>query len=172
MGERQSTQFRPSFNRSLVIEGQDERLTNVAGVTCLRELDERLGLTEYIASGLRDPRDQSRVRHSHLSQLRSLVYMMAAFSCAQVSAADLANDPALKLAAGEHKGTHALGEEGKLASQATLSRFFGTLAEEANLDCLREGLFQSASRGIRAAGGGKKLESITLDIDSYPHREN
>ncbi len=45
MGETNSTQIRPIFNRSLAIAGGDERLTNLQGVVCLRELDEKLGLT-------------------------------------------------------------------------------------------------------------------------------
>ncbi len=78
MGETNSTQIRPIFNRSLAIAGGDERLTNLPGVVCLRELDEKLGLTRDVADELEDPRDPSRVEHSMSSLLRSWTYTMAA----------------------------------------------------------------------------------------------
>ena len=169
MGETNRTQIRPDFNRSVTIAGSDERLTNLAGVVCLRELDEKLGLTRGIAEALEDPRDVSRVEHSMSSLLRSWTYTMAAHSCTQLSASRLAMDPALKLAASDGKGTAPLGASGVLASQPTLSRFLGTLGTEPNRIALNEGLFQSAARGIRAANKGKRLAEATLDIDSFPH---
>ena len=53
MGETNSTQIRPTFNRSLAIAGSDERLTSLAGLVCLRELDEKLGLTRDVVSRVR-----------------------------------------------------------------------------------------------------------------------
>ena len=127
MGETDRTQIRPVFNRSLSIAGSDERLTNLAVVVCLRELDEKLGVTRGIASALEDRRDASRVEHSLSSLLRSWTYTMAAHSCTQLSTSRLAMDPALKLAASDNKGVGPLGASAALASQPTLSRFLGNL---------------------------------------------
>ncbi len=170
MGESNTTQFRPSFNPSLTIAGTDERLTNVAGVVCLRELDEKLGLTDWAVNRLEDGRDPRRVRHSFSSLLRAWTYTMAASSCDQLSVSRLADDPALMLAASDRKGSGVLCKAGRLASQATFSRFLGTLASATNLDVLGETLFESAARGIRASNDGKRLDEATLDIDSFPHK--
>ncbi|MCP5021617.1 MAG: IS1380 family transposase, partial [bacterium] len=167
--ETNSTQIRPIFNRSLAIAGGDERLTSLAGVVCLRELDEKLGLTRDVAGALEDQRDPSRVEHSMSSLLRSWTYTMAAHSCTQLSTSRLAMDPALKLAASDNKGVAPLGANGALASQPTLSRFLSTLGKKSNLAVLNDGLFESAARGIRAANKGKRLAEATLDIDSFPH---
>ena len=169
MGETDRTQIRPVLNGSLTIADSDERLTNLAGVVCLRELDEKLGVTHGIANALVDPRDPSRVEHRMSSLLRSWTYTMAAQSGSQLSASRLAMDPALKLAASDSKGTSPLGTSGTLASQPTLSRFLRTLGKGPNLTILSEGLFQSAARGIRVANQGQRLAEVTLDTDSFPH---
>ncbi len=169
MGETNSTQIRPDFNRSITIAGSDERLTSLAGVVCLRELDEKLGVTRDLARAFEDPRDPSRVERSMSSLLRSWTYTMAAHSCTQLSTSRLAMDPALKLAASDNKGVSPLGVSSALASQPTLSRFLGNLGKEGDLAALNEGLFQSAARGIRAGNKGKRLAEATLDIDSFPH---
>ncbi len=169
MGETNSTQIRPTFNRSLAIAGSDERLTSLAGLVCLRELDEKLGLTRDVARALEDPRDPSRVEHSMSSLLRSWTYTMAAHSSTKLSTSRLAMDPALRLAASDNKGVAPLGANGALASQPTLSRFLDALGKKPNLAVLNDGLFESAARGIRAANKGKRLAEVTLDIDSIPH---
>ena len=48
--------IRPSFNRSIHIEGRPERLSAETGVLLLREADERLGLTRDLAAKIEDPR--------------------------------------------------------------------------------------------------------------------
>ena len=164
MGETDRTQIRPVLNGSLTIADSDERLTNLASVVCLRELDEKLGVTHGIANALVDPRDPSRIEHRMSSLLRSWTYTMAAQSCSQLSASRLAMDPALKLAASDSKGTSPLGTSGTLASQPTLSRFLRTLGKGPNLTILSEGLFQSAARGIRAGTVHQNLQSVSDPI--------
>ena len=63
MGERKRPFFEPSFNRSIKIQGGDDRLTSDAGVMLLREADHRLGLTTSLANQLHDPRQQHLVRY-------------------------------------------------------------------------------------------------------------
>ena len=42
------------------------------------------------------------------------------------------------------------------------------MAEPANLKVLREAVLEMAGRGIRAERQGKRLPSVTLDVDSAP----
>jgi len=55
-----------------------------------------------------------------------------------------------------------------LASQPTLSRFTALMAEPANLKVLREVVLEMAGHGIGAEQGGKRMPSVTLDVDSAP----
>ena len=48
MGEQQNSIFEPEFNRSIKVQGTDQRLTSNAGVILLRDADHRL---EIIDSG-------------------------------------------------------------------------------------------------------------------------
>jgi hypothetical protein len=91
-------------------------ITSDAGALLLREIDERLGLTERLAQCLPDPRQQTKVRHSLLTQVRQRIYQIA---CGYEDANDadsLRTDPALKLAVGRAPS------DAHLASQPTLSR--------------------------------------------------
>ena len=56
MGEAQEWLFEPDFNRAVKVRASDERITSDAGFLLLREADHRLGLTEWLASQLADPR--------------------------------------------------------------------------------------------------------------------
>ncbi len=71
MDETNSTYIHPDFNRSIAVACCDERLTNIAGVVCLRQLEEKLGVTWGIADTLGDPQDPNRVEHSMSSLLHS-----------------------------------------------------------------------------------------------------
>ena len=48
MGEKQNQPFQLSFNASLKVDFQGSRVTSDGGMVLVRELDERLGLTEPI----------------------------------------------------------------------------------------------------------------------------
>ncbi len=62
MGE-DLTLFRLEFNGSLRIDARPERLTSEAGAVLLREMLERLGLTDWLVERLDDPRDPDLVTH-------------------------------------------------------------------------------------------------------------
>ena len=49
MGEKQNQSFQLSFNTSLRVDFQGSRVTSNGGLLLVRELDERLGLSELIA---------------------------------------------------------------------------------------------------------------------------
>ena len=52
MGENQNQPFQLSFNPSL----KDSRVTSDSGVLLVRELDERLGMSAFIAENITDDR--------------------------------------------------------------------------------------------------------------------
>jgi predicted ribosome quality control (RQC) complex YloA/Tae2 family protein len=56
VGEQQNQPFQLSFNPSLKVDFQGSRVTSDGGLLLVRELDERLGLSELISEYLTDGR--------------------------------------------------------------------------------------------------------------------
>jgi hypothetical protein len=56
VGEQQNQPFQLSFNPSLKVDFQGSRVTSDGGLLLVRELDERLGLSELISEHLTDGR--------------------------------------------------------------------------------------------------------------------
>jgi len=85
------------------------------GVILLRQMDDRLGLTDRMAALLGDARDPSRVRHSRREQIRQRVYQIC-MGYEDCNDGDwLRHDPAFQFACDS---------EGRpISSQPTLSRF-------------------------------------------------
>jgi len=79
----------------------------------------------------------------------------------------LRHDPTFRLTTSSAAGMTPLDGPG-LASRPTLSRFTALMAEPANPSVLREAVLEFAGRGIRAERGGKRMPSVTLDVDSAP----
>jgi hypothetical protein len=102
------------------VQGTDERITSDAGLVLLREADERLGVTEWLARQLHDPRDPEKIRYTLVELLRERIYCQAVGYVAQDDADRMAHDPALRLAAWNRPGQQPLEE--RLASQPTQSR--------------------------------------------------
>lgn len=195
MGEVQHTFFPLDFNRSIVIEDRPERLTGDAGVLALRQIDYRLGLTDWLATQLTDPRNPDLITHPQVELLRTRLYLIAQGHRDGDDADRLGLDPAFRLAVSQRRGTAPLeepnaeqpdgqpltepgsvkGQPHALASQPTLSRLLATLAEGGNRRVLRRSLLESAKRHLharrkRAARHGddpRRLRAGTLDIDSY-----
>lgn len=184
MGETQPTLFPLDFNRSIVIEDRPERLTADAGVLVLRQIDQRLGLTDWLAARLTDPRKPDLITHPQVELLRTRLYLIAQGHRDADDADRLGLDPALRLAVSQRRGTaplnerdaqHPDGQPHALASQPTLSRLLDTLAGESNRSVLRRSLLESAKRHLHAcrkhaARNGddpRRLRAGTLDIDSY-----
>src|ERR1019366_6210975 len=73
VGEQQNQPFQLSFNPSLKVDFQASRVTSDGGLLLVRELDERLGLSELIAEHLTDSRGKkTQMPMAHL--LRQAVY--------------------------------------------------------------------------------------------------
>lgn len=155
------------FNRSLRIESRVERLTGDPGAVLMREILERSGILGWMAARLKDPRSQVDVTHDLASLIRTCVLLSAQGWRDHDDADALRHDPAFRLAASSAAGLTPLEGPG-LASQPTLSRFTAILAEPANIKVLREAVLEMAGRGIRAERQGKRMPSVTLDVDSAP----
>lgn len=166
MGEANKWLGELSFNRSVKIQGGDERLTSDAGVLLLREADHRLGLTESLAARLYDPRNPSKIRYTLLELLRERLYALGQGYDAQDDLDPLAHDPAFKMAVWDRPGDEVLDE--RLASQPTQSRLIDILTNFLdNRTALREALANWSARHLRASGGDHAARHVTVDIDSF-----
>ena len=125
MGEPQGWLFEPSFNRSVKVTASDARLTSDGGLVLLREADHRLGISEWLAQRLDDPRNPDQIRYQLVELLRARIYALALGYSAQDDADRLAHDPAMKLAAWNRPGQQPLAE--RLARQPTPSRLIDIL---------------------------------------------
>lgn len=167
MGESHGSVFEPTFNRSVKVSESDDRITSDAGVLIIREADHRLGITESLASQLRDPRNQSLIRYQMVELLRERVYGLALGYATQDDADRLAHDPAMKLAAWDRPGEQTLDE--RLASQPTQSRLIAYLTNDPqNRAALRDSLAMACERHLRASSGDHAAQRITIDVDSFP----
>jgi uncharacterized small protein (DUF1192 family) len=100
VGEQQNQPFQLSFNPSLKVTFQGSRVTSDGGLLLVRELDERLGLSELIAEHLTD----SRGKNTQLPMadlLRQAVYSRLAGYEDVNDAERLAQDPTLRLMGSE-----------------------------------------------------------------------
>ena len=184
MGETQHTLFPLDFNCAIVIEDRPERVTGDAGALALRQIDHRLGLTDWLATQLSDPRQPDFITHPQVELLRTRLYLIAQGHRDGDDADRLGLDPALRLAVSQRRGTAPLDEADRdapdsqphaLASQPTLSRLLATLAGDANRAVLRRSLLESAKRHLHAVrkqtqrrgDEPRRLRHGTLDIDSY-----
>jgi hypothetical protein len=102
-------------HRRAVLSADGQQVSSDGGVLLLRQMDDRLGLTDRMVALLGDSRDSSRVRHSRREQLRQRVYQIS-LGYEDCNDADwLRHDPALRFACDS---------EGRaMSSQPTLSRF-------------------------------------------------
>lgn len=167
MGEAREWLFEPGFNRAVKVCASDDRITSDAGLVLLREADHRLGLTEWLAQRLGDPRRQDLIRYQLVELLRERLYALAQGYSAQDDADRLAHDPAMKMAVWDRPGEQTLDE--RLASQPSQSRLINILTlTPGNRAALRDALGESCERHLRATGGDHAARRVTLDIDSFP----
>lgn len=131
-------------------------VTSDAGVSLVALIDQRLGLTQRIASLLPDNRDPLRVTHSVHDLLRQRVYgIICGYEDAN-DAGQLRGDPAFKLACGRAVAD----PRDDLASQPTVSRFEARV-DNRTLYRLHEALFEDwLFRRERPKG------RLILDFDS------
>ena len=166
MGEVQRNLFEPTFNRAVKVQTTNQRLTSNAGVTLLREADQRLSLFAGIADKIQDPRRPDRVRYQIDELLRERVFAMSLGYSAQDDVDRLAHDPAFRVAVWNRDGDAVIDQ--RLASQPTQSRLIDILTmNSANLETLRDGLADSVRAHVHA-NGSRRVRQATIDIDSFP----
>lgn len=181
LGEELSL-FQPEFNGSIRVEARAERLTSDAGAVLLREVLERLGITEWLASRLVDSRKPDLVTHPLPELLNTSLLLLGQGWRDQDDADALRDDGVFRLAVSGRRGispleTRPVEERARnrnpavpdgLASQPTLSRAERMLSTEHNRTVLREGILETAARRIKAGRGGHRLRYVTVDVDSLP----
>jgi hypothetical protein len=174
--------FQPKFNGSIRVEARAERLTSDAGAVLLREVLERLGITDWLAERLVDSRNPERITHPLPELLNTSLLLLGQGWRDQDDADVLRDDAVFRLAVSGRRGISPLEsrpvEERKknhnpdapdgLASQPTLSRAVRMLSSEENRTTLREGILETAARRIKARRGGHRLRYVNVDIDSLP----
>ena len=167
MGEQQNQPFQLSFNPSLKVDFQGSRVTSDGGLLLVRELDERLGLSELIAEHLTD----SRGKNTQLPMadlLRQAVYSRLAGYEDVNDAERLAQDPTFRL-----MGSERIWERGAALTSRLQSFETELLTQEENLSGLavinRELIARAeASRFAAARGAG---HGLSTEIPVYGQQE-
>ncbi len=165
MGETIPT-WKPTCNPSVSVQLSGRKTSSDGGAFLLREVMERSGICERLERQLQDDRDPTRVQHSLISQLRTLIIQRAQGWDDLSDTQLLREDPVFQLACSDQRNTAPLAQ--KRPSQPTLSRLLNLLAKDANLSALHDGLLDLAMWRLSSMRGGKPQPSITLDIDGLP----
>jgi len=102
MGEAQNQPFQLSFNPRLRIEFQGSRVTSDGGLILVRELDERLGVSDLIAQHITDPRGKN-TQFPLTDLVRQSVYRRLAGYEDVNDAERLCHDPTFRLIGSEQR---------------------------------------------------------------------
>ena len=156
MGEQQNQPFQLSFNPSLKVTFQGSRVTSDGGLLLVRELDERLGLSELIAEHLTD----SRGKNTQLPMadlLRQAVYSRLGGYEDVNDAERLAQDPTFRL-----MGSERIWERGAALTSRVQSFETELLTQEENLS----GLAAINRELIARAEAIDSPQRVVLDMDS------
>jgi hypothetical protein len=113
----QSVLFPALFSKPVHVAFDEDAMSSDGGGLLLKTVDEELGLTEALASCLRDDRQAGKVKHSLLETLRQRVFGIALGYPDANDATALADDPIHKLLIDRDPV-----EGERLASQPTISR--------------------------------------------------
>ena len=97
MGETQNRPFQFSFSSFLKVDFQGSRVTSDAGLLLVRELDERLGLSQLISDNLTDARHGKNTQLALPDLLRQSIYSRLAGYEDLNDAERLSQDPTFRL---------------------------------------------------------------------------
>ena len=161
MSEVTTTQrwlFSELSTKPLVVEFDEERVSSDAGAVLLKSIDERLRLSERLASCLKDSRQGGKVVHAVGELLRQRVFGIACGYPDANDTARLGDDPVHKLLLGRDPVCGA-----SLASQSTLSRFENSVGK-LELYRIAQSLAHSVIERHRKRLRGK-ARTVTIDLD-------
>lgn len=155
---RQSVLFSDLAGKPVVARFDQDHASSDGGALLLAGCDRRLGLTEALIGGIRDPRQSGKIRHAIGDLVRQRLYAIACGYPDGNDASRLGADPIQKLLCGRDP---LRGED--LASQPTLSRFENALGR-ADLYrmsvALAERVIERHRRRLK-----RKVKRITIDLD-------
>src|ERR1019366_1141592 len=168
MGEQQNQPFQLSFNPSLKVDFQGSRVTSDGGLLLVRELDERLGLSELISEHLTDGRRGKSTQLPLPDLLRQSIYSRLAGYEDVNDAERLAQDPTFRL-----MGSERIWERGAALTSRLQSFETELLTQEENLS----GLAAINRELIARAEAIEAPQRVVLDMDSteipvYGQQEN
>jgi len=156
VGEIQNQPFQLSFNPSLRVEFQGSRVTSDGGLVLVRELDERLGLSELIGQHLTD----SRGKNTQLplaDLLRQSIYSRMAGYEDVNDAERLSHDSTFRLI-----GSEKIWERGVALTSRLQSFETELLTQEGNL----AGLAAISRELIAKVESIDSAQRVVLDLDS------
>jgi hypothetical protein len=154
----QSVLFPNLSRRPVVVKFDQRHGSSDGGAILLKACDDRLGLTQRLASCIVDARQAGKVEHSILDLVRQRLYGIACGYPDGNDAARLAEDPIQKLLVGRDPLSGAT-----LASQPTLSRFENA-PRRADLYRMGEALAECVIERHRRRLG-RRVKRITVDLD-------
>src|SRR5271168_2279368 len=156
-GETQNRPFQLSFNSSLKVDFQGARVTSDGGLVLVRELDERLGLSELMDRHLSDCRRGKNIQLPLADLLRQSIYSRLAGYEDVNDAARLSQDPTFRLI-----GSKKILERGAALTSRLQSFETGVLTQEDNL----AGLAALNRELVARVEGIDSPRRIVLDMDS------
>src|ERR1700681_3746976 len=157
VGETQNRPFQLSFNSALRVEFQGARVTSDGGLILVRELDERLGLSELMDHHLSDSRRRKNIQLPLADLLRQSIYSRLAGYEDVNDAARLSQDPTFRLI-----GSRKILERGAALTSRLQSFETEVLTQEENLD----GLAALNRELIARAEAIDSSRRVVLDMDS------
>jgi len=157
VGERQNRPFQLSFNSLLKVDFQGARVTSDGGLVLVRELDERLGLSELMERHLSDSRRGKNIQLPLADLLRQSIYSRLAGYADVNDAARLSQDPTFRLI-----GSKKILERGAALTSRLQSFETGVLTQEDNL----AGLAALNRELIAKAEAIDSCQRVVLDMDS------
>ena len=158
MEGKQGVLFSNLFRRPVTAVFDSPQSSSDGGSLLLKACDAALGLTESLASWLRDERQPGKVVHGLRTLLRQRVFSIACGYADGNDASRLRRDPVLKLLAGRDP------ERGRdLASQPTLSRFENSIRRRDLLEAAKAFAAAVIERQRRRRRRG--VRQIVIDCD-------
>jgi hypothetical protein len=157
MGESKKQCFCVEFNKKLRINFKGAQVTSDGGLLAIREMDEKLGLTEMAEEYLKDSRHGQNIQHEMTGLLRQSVYSRLGGYEDTNDAECLRKDPGMRAVIGER----ALEKAG--AGETTIGRFEKEiLLGGNNLNNLDE----ITMKWIEKIDSLRSPKEVILDIDS------